>query len=85
MGPGVSDPWPRGYQYARLSGRALHLGDVLDDARGVDGLVLEGLHDVQELVVDPRLRGERRLDVLQVRERILDFQWLGTHTVAESS
>ena len=67
-----------------MGGRALHQGDVLDDARGVDGPVFEGLHDVQELIVDLRLRGERRLDVLQVRARILDFQWRGTHTVAES-
>ena len=56
------------------------MGDVLDNARGVDGPVLEILHDVQELAVDLRLRGERRLGVLQVRERILDFQWLGIHT-----
>jgi hypothetical protein len=50
---------------------AEELGHSLDDAGRVDGLVLEVLHDVEEVVVDLGLRGERRLDVLQVRQGVL--------------
>jgi hypothetical protein len=78
-----------------MGGWALHLSDPLDNAWGVNALVLEVLHDVKELIVhlwharlatrrnadahtsrdgcggSLRRALERRLDVLQVGQRIL--------------
>mmetsp|Transcript_3267 Transcript_3267/g.13084 ORF Transcript_3267/g.13084 Transcript_3267/m.13084 type:complete len:534 (+) Transcript_3267:2754-4355(+) len=53
---------------------AEEVGHAADDARRVDLLGLEVLHDLQELVVDLRLGGELHLDLVQVDERILHFQ-----------
>ena len=48
--------------------------DPADDARRVDLLALEALHDLEELVVDLGLVAELRLDLIEVEERVLDLQ-----------
>lgn len=48
-----------------------------DDARRVDLLALEALHDLEKLVVDLGLVAELRLDLVQVEERVLDLGGCG--------
>ena len=50
-------------------------GHSPDDARRVDLLRLERLHDVEELVVDLRPVAELHLDLVQVHEGVLDAQF----------
>ena len=50
-------------------------GNSPDDARRVDLLRLERLHDVEELVVDLRPVAELHLDLIQVHEGVLDAQF----------
>mmetsp|Transcript_28777 Transcript_28777/g.63370 ORF Transcript_28777/g.63370 Transcript_28777/m.63370 type:complete len:287 (-) Transcript_28777:202-1062(-) len=51
------------------------VGYTTDDARGVDLLRFERLHDVEELVVDVRTIAELHLDLIQVHEGVLDAQF----------
>mmetsp|Transcript_45164 Transcript_45164/g.145577 ORF Transcript_45164/g.145577 Transcript_45164/m.145577 type:complete len:329 (+) Transcript_45164:363-1349(+) len=50
------------------------LQHAVDDAGRVDRLRLELLHDVEELVVDMRLLLELHLDLVEVREGVLDLE-----------
>lgn len=50
-------------------------GHPADDARRVDLLRLERLHDVEELVVDLRPVAELHLDLVQVHEGVLDAKF----------
>ena len=51
------------------------VGYTADDARGVDLLRFERLHDVEELVVYVRTLAELHLDLIQVHEGVLDAQF----------
>ena len=47
--------------------------DSANDAGRVDLLALEGLHDLEEFVVDLGLVAELGLDLVEVEERVLDL------------
>ena len=47
--------------------------DSTDDAGRVDLLALEGLHDLEKLIVDLGLVAELGLDLVEVEERVLDL------------
>ena len=47
--------------------------DSANDAGRVDLLALEGLHDLEKLIVDLGLVPELGLDLVEVEERVLDL------------